>query len=321
VRQQAPMRFASLFMDAVYISAYASSGVEQLGAQCVLALDKTAKGAITFSGSTSADVGCGVASNSDHAKSIIVSGSAELIANPVQAHGGISVTGSGSIDSDFPMLPFSYEVKNPYKSYAMPVMPVGCDYDGSTPTSTTVLPAETANYEPRAGGSARMCGDVSILGTAIFAPGIYFIDAGDFNIGALATVLATGGVTFILTADDPANTGNWQMNGNATFEINAPDSGLTEGMAIIQDPNAPSDGSTNIINGGSNQIINGVIYFKNQKIEFTGGSDLVDSCVQIIGNEVEFTGNSVLENDSGVCAAVGVNPNGTGGGQQVVLVR
>jgi len=91
-------------------------------------------------------------------------------------------------------------------------------------------------------------------------------------------------------------------------------------MALIQDLNAPA-GATNKITGGANQIINGVIYFRNQKIEFTGGSDAVDSCVQIIGDEVEFTGDSVLENDSGVCENVGVNTNGTGGGLQVVLVR
>jgi Flp pilus assembly protein TadG len=319
VRQQAPMRFASLFIDEVFISAYASSGVEQLGAQCVLALNPTAKGAVTFSGNTSADVGCGVASNSDHAESILVSGSAELIANPVQAYGGISVSGSGSITSDFPLLPFSFEVEDPYKDFAMPALPGTCDYDNSTTPDTTVAPLDTVTFLPNGTGYARLCGDVLIQGTATFEPGIYFFD-GDFEIRATATVDATGGVTFIMMDDTPAGVGIVMWNGGATINLDAPDAGPTEGMALIQDLNAPG-GVTNKIIAGSSQVINGVIYFRNQKIEFTGGSDLVDSCVQIIADEVEFIGDSVLENNTGVCVTVGVNTNGTGGGFQVVLVR
>jgi Flp pilus assembly protein TadG len=320
IRQEAPMRFTGLFFDAVYVSSYASSGTQQLGAQCVLALNQTSKGAVTFSGNTTADVGCGVASNSNHEESILVSGSATLVANPVQAYGGIGVSGSGTITSDYPLLPFSRKVADPYASFVMPALHATCDYDSTTTPDPSVGSPESASFavtDPD--GTARICGDLDIQGDATFGPGIYMID-GDFDVGGMASLDATAGVTFILTADDPADTGSIWFVGGADIAINAPDSGPTEGMAIVQDPNAPN-GGTNKILGGSDQIINGVIYFRNQKIEFTGGSDTVDSCVQIIGDEVEFIGDSVLENTSGVCENVGVNTNGTGGGLQVVLVR
>jgi len=319
VRQEAPLRFSSLFMDAVYISSYASAGTQMFGAQCVLALNETSKGAVTFSGNTTADVGCGVASNSDHEYSIDVKGSATLVANPVQAHGGIGISGSGTIDSDYPLLPFSGKVADPYASFVMPSMPATCKYDGSTTPDITVGPSDNDLFQPDGTGYARLCGDVLIQGDATFEPGIYFFD-GDSEIRSTANVQATGGVTFVMMGDPSADTGTVTWNGGATIQLDAPDSGPTEGMALIQDLNAPA-GATNKITGGANQIINGVIYFRNQKIEFTGGSDAVDSCVQIIGDEVEFTGDSVLENDSGVCENVGVNTNGTGGGLQVVLVR
>jgi len=316
--QNAPLLFSNLFIDRVQISAFASSGVASLGSQCVLALNPSAAGAVTFTGNTSANVGCGVTANSDNAAALIVSGSAELIANPVQAHGGISVGGSGSITSDYPLLPFSPVVADPYDGFAIPAKPAACDYNDETVQSNN-----SASYAASAADQAiRFCGKLTIHGDATFAPGIYFIDGGDLQIGAKGTVEAQGGVTFILTGASASQVGHWDFNGGGSLHIKAPgtDGHPTQGMAIVQDPIAGSSGD-NKINGGANQSIDGVIYFPNQKITYNGGSDTVDSCVQIIADTVEFKGNSYLENDSDVCEAVGVGTDGTGGGKQVVLVR
>jgi len=320
VRQEAPMEFTGLFFDAIHVSSYASAGTQQLGAQCVLALNNTSQGAVTFNGNTTANVGCGVASNSNHEDSIIVSGSATLVANPVQANGGIGVSGSGTINSDYPLLPFSKKVVDPYAGFVMPALPTSCDYGGTTHSAElSVGPSDNVTLQPDGTGFARVCGDVLVQGDLTLDPGIYFFD-GDFEIRSTANVLGTGGVTIIMMDDNPADVGTVKWNGGATIELNAPNSGPTVGLTLVQDLNAPT-GAINKINGGSNQIINGVIYFRNQKIEFTGGSDSVDSCIQIIADEVEFTGDSVLENTADVCVNIGVNTNGTGGGTQVVLVR
>jgi hypothetical protein len=126
----------------------------------------------------------------------------------------------------------------------------------------------------------------------------------------------------LLTGSSPSDVKRWDFNAQGELYIEAPgtDDHPTKGMAIVQDPIA-LPGGNNKINGVSNQIIDGVIYFPNQDITFNGGSDIVDGCVQIIANTVTFSGNSVLENDVDVCEAVGVAAGGTGDGQQVVLVR
>jgi Flp pilus assembly protein TadG len=325
VRMGAPLHFAQFFIDEITVAAFAASGFTQLGSQCVLALHPTASGAITFTGTTSADVGCGVTSNSDHpSDSILVTGTAELTANPVTANGGISISGGGQIISDFPLIPYSHPVADPFTSMAaaMPSKPVNCTILGST-----VGPSDTATFDPldggvncTAGGSITIDGTVWIQGDATFAPGTYYINDGDFRMNAGASVTATGGVTFILTGDTPADVGEWKMNGVADLVIEAPSAGYYAGIAIMQDPIAESGGD-NKINGGSGQLIDGIIYFPSQNLTFNGGSDLVDSCVQIIASMIDFQGNSVLENDETVCANVGVSTGGTGGGQLVVLVR
>lgn len=318
VHQDAPLLFSNLFIDRVQVSAFASSGVASLGTQCVLALNETASGAITFTGNTSANVGCGVTANSNNAQALIVTGSAELTANPVQAHGGISLGGSGQITSDYPLLPFSASVPDPYASFVLPAMPSSCDFNNE---STKVH--KTSNYAASAPDQAvRFCNGLNIKGPANFAPGIYIIDGGELNFGAQANIDARGGVTFVLTGSSPSNMATWKFNAQAILRIEAPatDGHPTKGMAIVMDRDAPA-GVDNKINGGSSQEIDGVIYFPSQKVTFTGGQSTVASCVQIIADTVDFKGNSYLENDVDVCEAVGVGTGGTGGGQQVVLVR
>jgi Flp pilus assembly protein TadG len=326
VRQEAPLSFSQFFLDEIFVSAFAASGYAQLGTQCVLALHPTAAGAITFTGTTTADVGCGVTSNSDHpSDSILVTGNAVLTANPVQANGGIAIGGAGQINSDFPLIPYSHAVPDPFETMAsaMPSRPLDCTIMG-----TTVGPSDTATFAPMdgagggcvAGGSVTIDGTIWVKGDATFAPGTYYIHEGDFRMNSGGSVTATGGVTFILTGDAPADVGEWKMNGTADLVIEAPSAGYYAGIAIMQDPIAAAGGD-NKINGGSGQMIDGVIYFPSQNLTFNGGSDLVDSCVQIIASMIDFQGNSVLDNDLTVCEAVGVSTGGTGGGQLVVLVR
>jgi hypothetical protein len=319
VRIEAPMHFAGLFLDEIHVAAGAAAGLQQLGQQCILALHPSAAGTITFEGNTDADVGCGVASNSSHvSQSIIVSGSAVLTANPVQAKGDIEVSESGVINSDFPLYPWSPPVADPYAGWTMPPMPAACDYNGEA-----VGPAETITYTQLNPEGTRFCGGLDLRGDVTFEAGIYFIDGDSLRINSQATVDATAGVTFVLTGPTPDEVAQADINGSGGLTINAPDSGPTEGMAIVQDYSATQSESfnDNKINGDANMNINGIIYFRNQPVQYSGGSDAIANCIQIVARMVKFTGNSDLDNDETVCQNVGVNAGGTGGGLQVILVR
>jgi Flp pilus assembly protein TadG len=319
VRMEAPMHFAEFFLDEIHVASAAAAGLQQLGQQCVLALHPSIAGAITFEGNTDADVGCGVASNSNHvSQSIFVSGFAVLTANPVQAKGDIEVSGTGVINSDFPLYPWSPPVADPYAGWTMPPMPAACDYNGEA-----VGPAETITYTQLNAEGTRFCGGLDLRGNVTFEAGIYFIDGDSLRINSQATVDASAGVTFVLTGPTPDDIAQVDINGTGGVTINAPDSGPTEGMAIVQDYNAtPSESfNDNKINGDSNININGVIYFRNQPIQYSGGSDALANCIQIVARMVKFTGNSDLDADETKCQDVGVAAGGTGGGLQVVLVR
>jgi Flp pilus assembly protein TadG len=193
-----------------------------------------------------------------------------------------------------------------------------CDYNGEA-----VGPAETVTYTQLNAEGTRFCGGLDLRGTVTFEAGIYFIDGDTLRINSQANVDASAGVTFILTGPTPDDIAQADINGTGGLTINAPDSGPTAGMAIVQDYNAtPSESfNDNKINGDSNSNINGVIYFRNQPIQYSGGTDAISACIQIVARMVKFTGNSDLDNDETVCQNVGVNAGGTGGGQQVVLVR
>lgn len=168
-------------------------------------------------------------------------------------------------------------------------------------------------------GAMTFDGTVRIRGTATFEPGVYYIDNGDMYIAANASLTAID-VTFVLTGDDASDVGNFEIAGQADVVIEAPDSGTYAGMAVVQDPIADSIGD-NVFVGGAGQQIDGVLYFPNQHVEFAGGNDAVDGCVQIIARTVEFTGTSYIENDPDVCAAAGVAPGGIGGGFIAVLTQ
>ncbi len=322
---RAPLHFASLFIDDVFVSAFAAAGYQTLGTQCVLALHPNASGAVTFGGTTTADVGCGVQSNSNHAtSSILVKGQATLTANPVQAHGQIALEGGGQVVSDYPLMPNSPLVNDPFSSFAssMPAKSTTCVTPG-----VTVEPTDTTDFAPTmgvgggcvAGGAITIDGSLIIRGTANFAPGVYYIDNGNVVIESGATVTAND-VTFVLTGDSPSDVGTWRIAGTADVDITASDSGDFAGMAVIQDPIAES-GGTNEFVGGAGQQIDGVLYFPNQHVLFEGGNDAVDGCVQIIASTVEFSGTSYIENDPTVCAAAGVAAGGIGGGFIAVLTQ
>jgi hypothetical protein len=176
-RLRAPMRFAGFFLDDIFVSAFATAGFELMGEQCILALDESADKALDFGGTANVTVGCGVHSNSDSPSSISVSGNATLVADPATAHGGINISGGGQIISDYPWVPFTPQVDNPYESMAMPSKPAACDYTGHS-----VEPSETATFDAAAsGGSIRFCDGLDLKGDVTFTAGTYFIDEGTFR--------------------------------------------------------------------------------------------------------------------------------------------
>jgi hypothetical protein len=304
IGRDVPLYFlGAVGMDPVNVTARATgSGVDN-GPQCIIALDHTADRAVNFTGNSSVNLGCGVASNSSSNEAIYVGGNATLTANPAQAFGDIYVGNSATLVTESPVQPFSQRVEDPYADVIMPTSPTTC--------SETNFWAQTGDiYLSPPLQPGRYCGGLRISGTADLAPGTYIVADGDFEIGSQAVVTGDE-VTIVLTGTTPADVGNVKINGGAEVTLSPPTSGDLAGILFYQDPNADPGGTNSLgeshFNGDALVNLTGVLYFPERQVEYGGsGSAAGATCLQIVAKRVKFTGDSDITNDPAVCAAFGV---------------
>jgi Putative Flp pilus-assembly TadE/G-like len=253
---------------------------------CVLALDKAASGAVTFTGSTGAIlVGCNVHANSLSGTGVVVSGSATVETPCLSSSGGVSVTSGLTLT----------ECVTPYINADQAADP----YAG-LPEPDVTQPATTPNVFGGAAGTTYNIGPGRYLGmdirrTVNMAPGAYVIDGGSLSINSTAHVNGTG-VTFYLT-----NGATLSMNGGADIHLSAPTSGAYSGVVIYVDRNEPFNDYT--VNGDSGSTVNGAIYAANGHVRMNGSSTFGGGCTQIVSRTVEFSGNAGIGVD---CTGAGV---------------
>lgn len=302
ITRKAEMMFSGfLFDDQVSIQTRAVAGSIAQGDHCILALDHTMDKALEFSGSSEVDINCGVSSNSNSSESIYLNGTAYLSANPsAQAYGDIFEGDKATLDTPHPSQPFSQRSVDPYgpegRNLQVPTEPSACYETG--------LSIQSGDPDPLP--NKRYCDGISVSAGAnvFFAPGIYIIDGGTFTINGNATISGTG-VTFILTGTNPEDIATIRINGGADVNIVAPSTGDYKGIAFYQDQRAEY-GDSNLFNGGADMHIKGAVYFPGQELDFSGGSDTVSGCLQLVGKKVTFSGNAFLNNEQDDCEFMGV---------------
>ena len=299
-----PLYFlGTLGMQPVNVTARATGAAVDNGPQCVIALDHEADRAVDFSGNSTVNLGCGVASNSSSNEAIFVGGNATLTANPAQAFGDIYVGNSATLVTQSPVQPYSQRVEDPYDDVIMPVSPSTCTY-----TNFWVQTGDTYLSPPLQPG--RYCGGLRISGTADLSPGTYIVADGDFEIGSQAVVTGDE-VTIVLTGTTPAGVGNVSINGGAEVTLTPPTSGALAGILFFQDPNADPGGTNSLgeshFNGNALVQLTGALYFPQRQVEYGGGASAAGaSCLHIVAKRVKFTGNANITNDPAACAAFGV---------------
>lgn len=313
VRRKVPIFMLGWFLNGnPKIAATATGGLRNLGTNCVISLSPHASRAVEFLGGTDANIGCGVTSNSDAADSLYIGGTAELSANPAQAHGDIVVAGGGVLNSTLPPMPYSPQVADPFGGRSFPLTMMACTY----PSGLVVNNTQTIG-PAIAGGSVRICGDLTVQpsGDLTLQAGTYYVE-GDILIQG---TLTGDGVTLVLTGPDPASVGTIDITAQATVTLTAPSTGPYAGIIIYQDRIADSSG-TNQLLGGSDMNLLGAIYAPNKQTQFAGGSD-VDGCTMLVADVVKFVGDSYIKNTPSECGSVGLNDSVLPTQQQVVLIR
>ena len=222
VQENMPRWFTGLFSDGtVDVAGRAVARITPGQQTCVLALDESANGAVTFIGSTSAIlIGCNVHSNSLSDSSVLVTGNAVVQTPCVSASGMVSVSASLTLDECAAPYERADQAPDPYAD--LPVPDLTQPY--TTPNTFGGGAGATYNVSP-----GRYNG-MDIRRTVNMAPGVYVIDGGSLSINSTATVNGTG-VTFYLT-----NGATVSMNGGANIHLSCPDLGALFRGADVHGP-------------------------------------------------------------------------------------
>ncbi|HZV93863.1 MAG TPA: pilus assembly protein TadG-related protein [Caldimonas sp.] len=293
IQQPQTALFSALFLaSAPTISARAVALQGKTGNDCVLALDAGASASTFGNGTTNVNlVGCSLAVNSNSGSALNLVGGATLSADSASIVGGYVDSGNGSITTTHGITTGAAAVADPYANVAVPAYS-GCDSLSLPPHAATSV-----------SGGAVFCNGVTLNAgmTLNLSDGIYVIDRGALTVNGGATLNLTN-ATVVLTSSSGTNYATVDIHGGATINATAPSSGETAGLAFFQDRNAPK-GGTNNFSGGTTQNITGAIYLPNQIVNFAGGTQTGNGCLQIVADEIDFRGNATLETH---CTGTGV---------------
>lgn len=277
---QRRLPFMSIFMHAPStIQANAAAALVDDGRFCVLSLYNGAEAGIDIAGDADINLGCGMASNSRSSEAVVARGSSMLNASPIMAVGGLSGTRNNFADGTT-LQPHSAEQSDPFASLPEPEAQSGC-------TPFNVQPGQTATRTPEQGCITAM----DLKGTASFAPGVYYV-TGDVSFGSQANVTGQG-VTFILTGPG-GQAGSFDMHGDATINLSAPTSGTYANVLFYRDRRSANEQV--VINGGTNAVIQGALYFPTSDIRFAGHTGFQARCFQMVGQRMTFRGTGAINN-------------------------
>ncbi len=276
--------FASVLgFNQVDVETTAIASSQSGGGACVIALEPSAADALKISGNAEVTLACGVQVNSTDDRAIRVGGGgACLTASSIYVVGDTQ----GSCINPTPDTGMADPIDDPL-DYLDDADNDDCDYVALFEvTVDTIL--DPGVY----------CGGISIHEGPIvdFNPGEYIIKGDGLSITGNAIVTGDE-VMFYFSPDitgipgtDPPQT--IHMAGTTDITLSAPTSGEYEDVLFYQDGNTP-DNFVNKFNGGADTELNGVLYFPNNPVEFSGNGD-PGGATSIIGRTVKFTGNANL---------------------------
>jgi hypothetical protein len=274
-------------IDRIPVSVKARAQIVDRLPACILALNRSVSGAVSFSGAAGFFAeDCVVHSNSKDARGLDISNNSEPVAAGFCSAGGVSAP-----DGIKPNPRANCRtMPDPFAGLRTPFVDK-CTGNGNS-KKNSVGSNETAVLTP-----GTYCGGLNIQGNATLQPGVYVINDGELSVNAQA-VLRGQGVTFYLTGSKSGFT----INGGASVNLEAPTTGDYGGIVIFQDPLAKANGNKqieNTLNGGADTMINGAIYTPGQAIRINGSSGFGQNSryMPVIADVVTVTGSSKIKVD------------------------
>jgi hypothetical protein len=290
VRRPAGVFLARLLMDEDQITVAARAvAVVDVNDTCMWGLNKTKKNAIKISGGAQVNMPCGILSNSnDPAESLGVDGGGCVTATKIKTAGGAS---GECIHPN--ALEYVNQVNDPFKTM-MPPLFGGCDNNKNIKVSS----GETVTLDPGV-----YCGKITVNsgGTLNFNEGEYVLDGAGLAFASDAEVNGTN-VSFYIT-EDSGQGDNITISANADVDLSAPWDGDNPGVLFYQDRNSAMN-IQHVFAGGATMNLEGILYFPNQDLQFTGGTTIDPVTTLIVADTITFSGNTEVDdfNDSAIKA-------------------
>ena len=128
---------------------------------------------------------------------------------------------------------------------------------------------------------------------------------GGFDVSGGGSLVGNG-VTIILTngggssGSSSTTYGQFNITGNRSIRLTAATSGTYAGIAVFQDRRAPSNTAQgNFLTGGSTVVVDGLMYFPKQELNYGGGVATSTSgyCTRMIANTIVMHGTPFIGND------------------------
>lgn len=326
VKKQVPNLFMTILgQNNTWVGARATARVTASGstAGCVYALDGTASRALSLAGSNTITFNCSAFSESNSSSAYYSEGSITLdlshtakvgVVGSYQMNSGTYIKDDSTNTNETPVT-----VSSPGDPFATLAAPSTSTIVGAAP-SYYDMNAKPANNTVQPGV---YCGGLKFgntNGTTFkMAAGTYVMAGGGFVLGSLAVIDATAGVMIYNTAStgyscassysfSPIN-----IDGQATFNINAPTTGTYAGIAIYQDRSITSSSQNQIVSQTSS-VINGALYFPHSPLLWSG-SNVTSGYLIIVADTITINGNSGLTVNNDYSSLPGGSPiKSTGSG-------
>ncbi len=269
------------------VRARAVGGVVGIGMGCIHALNPEDQATLMVTGGATVNAtSCGVIVNSNDPNAIHNTGGGCINAGSVDVTGGVH---QGACITPTPNTGVP-PVADPLAGLPKPPI-TGCDYTNYSSSGGNVI-LNAGTY----------CGGIHVSGGVVdFNPGLYILNGGGMSISSTANVRGTG-VTFYNTQSPGYNYGNYNFTGQTWGYLKAPTSPTDPwaGLLMIQDPTIPTadvqSGGNSFFAGGSDMVLEGIIYMPDSLITWSGGSNTA-TYSSVIAYEIKFTGNSTFNSD------------------------
>ena len=293
VRRPASVFLAGILFDEDVTVAARAVAVVDVNDTCMWGLNKTKRNAIKISGGAQVNMPCGILSNSnDPAESLGVDGGGCVTATKIKAAGG---TNGECIHPN--ALEYVNQVNDPFANMDPPSGFGGC----TNHSNIRVNSGATLTLDPGV-----YCGRITVNsgGTLNFNEGQYVLDGAALSFSSDAEVSGTD-VSFYIT-EDSGQGDNITISADAVVDLSAPWDGENPGVLFYQDRNSPLN-IQHSFTGGATMNLEGILYFPNQDLQFTGGTTIDPVTTLIVADTITFSGITEVDDFDG--SAIQANPN------------